>query len=516
MIPKPYSFEQKNDSFEFNNDTIIVSSDMTKKISKYLQDTLKPATGFSFNINQTKPKKNYIFLSFDNLNLPAEGYTFSSDSNRIIICASSEAGLFYGIQTLRQLMPPDIFSPERVNINWSIPAVEIKDYPRFVWRGLHLDTCRHYMPVDFIKKFIDVMAIYKMNTFHWHLTDDQGWRIEIKKYPLLTQIGAWRKGTLIGHSYDKPERYDEIKHGGFYTQEQIKEIIQYAVDRHINIVPEIEMPGHSVAALASYPELSCTGGSFEVAKKWGIFDDVFCAGNERTFTFLENVLTEVIDLFPGKYIHIGGDECPKAQWENCPKCQLRIKEEKLKNEHELQSYFIKRIEKFINERGKIVIGWDEILQGGLAPNAMVMSWRGVEGGIAAAKASHYAIMTPKKYCYLDYYQASKTFEPLANGRYLPLKKVYSYNPIPDGLTKSEAKYILGHQGNIWTEYMKTPSDVEYMVYPRALAIAEVGWSMEPNKDFADFSIRLKKNFKRLDKLNVNYRKNKSRKVSHKN
>jgi hexosaminidase len=511
IIPKPSNIEIKSGTFLFNNDTQIVSSTETYKISKYLQDKLKPATGLTFNIVQTKPEKNYIFFSLGDSNLPPEGYTFSSSPEKIEIYASNEAGLFYGIQSLIQLMPTEVFSFRQVNLKWSIPAVEIKDSPRFAWRGLHLDTCRHYMPVDFIKKFIDLMAIHKMNTFHWHLTDDQGWRIEIKKYPALTQISSCRKETLIGHFFDKPEKYDGIKYCGFYTQDEIKDVVQYAADRYITIVPEIEMPGHSLAVLAAYPELSCTGGPFEVATKWGIFDDVYCAGNEQTFIFIQDVLSEVIDLFPGKYIHIGGDECPKTRWEKCPKCQLRIKQENLKNEHELQSYFITRIEKFLNERNKSIIGWDEILQGGLAPNAVVMSWRGIKGGVAAAKASHYVIMTPGSYCYLDRYQGNKLKEPLTIGGFLPLKKVYSYDPIPKSLKESESKYILGVQGNLWTEYMKTPSDVEYMAYPRAIAIAEVGWSKEAKKDFKDFSIRLDEDLKRLDQLNVKYRKNKPKK-----
>jgi hexosaminidase len=510
IIPKPSSIEIKNGSFTLNNDTVITAADKTRKLSKYLQDVLKPATGYTLKIAQTKPQTNYILLSLDDSNMPAEGYNLSSDANKIIIRASGEAGLFYGIQTLRQLLPSEIFSSKQVKaVEWSVPAAEIRDTPCFAWRGLHLDTCRHFMPADFIKKFIDLMAVHKMNTFHWHLTDDQGWRIEIKKYPLLTEIGAWRKETLIGHSSNTPSEYDGRKYGGFYTQQQIREIVQYAGDRYINIVPEIEMPGHSLAALAAYPELSCTGGPHEVATKWGVFDDVYCAGNEQTFVFLQNVLSEVIELFPGRYIHIGGDECPKTRWEKCPKCQQRMHEENLKNEHELQSYFIKRIGKYLNEHGKILVGWDEILEGGLAPNAVVMSWRGTEGGIAAAKASHLVVMSPGSHCYLDHYQGDSSEEPLAIGGFLPLEKVYSYNPIPEELDKSESKYILGVQGNIWTEYMKTPNDVEYMAYPRAIAIAEIGWSDKP-KDFNDFQTRLDTDLKRLDKLNVNYRKNKTK------
>lgn len=506
IIPKPSHVKIKTGLFTFNKNTVIVTARKTARLSKTLQDIIRPATGYIFKIKQSKPQANYILIKMDeSLRIPAEGYSFSSNSDKIIISASGKAGLFYGIQTLRQLMPSEIFSSKLVrDVEWSIPAVEIKDAPRFAWRGLHLDTCRHFMPVDFIKKFIDLMAIHKMNSFHWHLTEDQGWRIEIKKYPLLTKKGSYRKETLIGHARDKSLKYDGKRYGGFYTQQQIKEIVQYAADRYVNIMPEIEMPGHSLAALAAYPELSCTGGPHEVATKWGVFDDVFCAGNEQTFTFMQNVLSEVIKLFPGKYVHIGGDECPKSRWEKCPKCQKKIIEESLKNEHELQSYFIKRIGKYLNERGKTFVGWDEILQGGLASNAVVMSWRGIKGGIAAAKASHFTVMSPKTHCYLDYYQGETSAEPLAIGGFLPLKEVYSYNPIPRQIRKS-AKYILGVQGNIWTEYMKAPANVEYMAYPRAIAIAEIGWSDYPRKNFKSFLTRLNENLKRLDQLNLNYR-----------
>jgi hexosaminidase len=343
-----------------------------------------------------------------------------------------------------------------------------------------------------------------MNTFHWHLTEDQGWRIEIKKYPKLTETGAFRKETIVGHAGKPPLVYDGIPYGGFYTQDEVREVIAYAASRFITIIPEIEMPGHALAALASYPELSCTGGPFEVGTKWGVEDDVFCAGKEGTFSFLEGVLTEVIDLFPGKYIHIGGDECPKVRWEKCPFCQKRIKDEGLKDEQELQSYFIQRIEKFLISKGRKLIGWDEILEGGLAPEATVMSWRGTEGGIAAAKEKHDVIMTPSKYVYLDYYQCEPEGEPLAIGGYLPLERVYSYDPMPAELTADEQKYILGVQGNVWTEYIPTPEQLEYMAYPRMFAIAETGWSPEKLKDFDEFLSRLEILKKRYDAIGINY------------
>jgi len=349
------------------------------------------------------------------------------------------------------------------------------------------------------------MAMYKYNTFHWHLTEDQGWRIEIKKYPKLTETGAWRKETLIGHAGEKPEHYDGKRYGGFYTQEDIKEVVAHAKKLYITVIPEIEMPGHSLAALASYPDLGCTGGPYEVATKWGVFKDIYCAGNDKTFDFLENVLREVMDLFPSRYIHIGGDETPKDRWKKCPKDQARIKAEGLKNEQELQSYFISRIEKFLNAHGRNIIGWDEILEGGLAPNATVMSWRGIKGGIAAAKMNHDVIMTPVQYCYFDYYQGDPKDEPLAIGGYLPLKKVYSYEPVPEELTPEQKKHVLGAQGNVWTEYIATTDYVEYMVYPRACALSEVDWTPANEKDYGDFMQRLELNLKHLDMLGVHYR-----------
>jgi hexosaminidase len=366
---------------------------------------------------------------------------------------------------------------------------------------MHLDVCRHFFDVDFVKKYIDLLARYKMNTFHWHLTEDQGWRIEIKKYPKLTEVGAWRSGSQVG-PYSRRE-YDSVPYGGFYTEEQIKEVVAYAAARHITVVPEIEMPGHAMAALASYPQLGCTGGPYEVQKGWGVYDDVFCAGNDSVFTVLEDVLTEVMDLFPGQYIHIGGDECPKERWKNCAKCQARMKANGLKDEHELQSYFIQRIEKFVNSKGRKIIGWDEILEGGLAPNAAVMSWRGTEGGVAAAKQKHNVVMSPGSHCYFDHYQGDPANEPLAIGGFTTVQKVYSYEPIPAELKPEEAKYILGAQGNVWTEYILKPENVEYMAVPRMLALAEVLWTPKEKRDEADFIHRLENEFPKLEAMNVN-------------
>ncbi|MBD3288798.1 family 20 glycosylhydrolase, partial [candidate division KSB1 bacterium] len=398
---------------------------------------------------------------------------------------------------------------------WQIPCVEIRDEPRFSWRGMHLDVCRHFMPVEFVKKYIDLLAMFKFNRFHWHLTEDQGWRIEIKKFPKLSKISAWRSETLVGHARNKPEEYDGTPHGGFYTQEQIRDVVAYAKSRYIEVVPEIEMPGHSVAALAAYPEISCTGGPFEVAKKWGIFEDVYCAGKERTFQFLQGVLLEVIELFPYKYIHIGGDECPKARWKKCSDCQQRIKEEDLEDEAELQSYFIKRIEKFLQQKNRQIIGWDEILEGGLAPEATVMSWRGMKGGVEAARHGHDVIMTPTSHCYFDYYQADPDSEPLAIGGYLPLDTVYSFEPVPEELTEKEAQHVLGAQGNVWTEYMKTPDHVEYMIMPRMLALSEVVWSPEKLRNFEYFLSRVKLHLKRFDYADINYSKSAVEHVSEK-
>ncbi len=424
-----------------------------------------------------------------------EGYQLDVELDRIFITANSDAGIFYAVQTLLQSLPVEIFSRKSVTgIDWKIPCSLINDKPRFSWRGMHLDVGRHFFPKEFVKKYIDLLALYKMNTFHWHLTEDQGWRIEIKKYPKLTEVGGWRKQTMG----------DNTPYGGFYTQEEVKEIVEYARQRFITIVPEIEMPGHSLAALAAYPELSCTNGKFEVGTEWGVFDDVFCGGNEKTFEFIKDVFDEVCALFPGQYVHIGGDECPKSRWDVCPKCKARIKVEGLKDSHELRSYFIKRVEKLLADKKKRLIGWDEILEGGLAPNATVMSWRGVDGGIAAAKSGHDVIMTPTSNCYFDYSQSVKG-EPSTVGGYLPLDVVYSYDPIPAELSSEEAKHVLGSQGNVWTEWMPTTDQVEYMVLPRLCAMSEVGWTSPAQKNYNEFVYRLESHYDMFSLLGYNYR-----------
>ncbi len=426
--------------------------------------------------------------------LPDEWHMVTVKPDGIIVGATSETGLFRGSRTLVQLL-------EQGRATGSLPCLTITDWPRFPWRGMHLDACRHFWSVEFTKKYIDLLARYKMNSFHWHLTDDQGWRIEIKARPKLTEVGAWRKGSQVG-PYARLQ-YDSIPYGGFYTQEEIREVVAYAKARHINVVPEIEMPGHALAALAAYPHLGCTGGPYEVERGWGVFEDVFCAGNDSVFALLEDVLSEVMDLFPSRTSHIGGDECPKDAWKACAKCKGRMKAEGLRDEHELQSYFIQRIEKFVNAKGRTIIGWDEILEGGLAPNAAVMSWRGTEGGIAAARSGHYAVMSPGSHCYFDHYQGDPANEPLAFGGYTTLQKVYNYEPIPAELKPEEHKYILGAQGNMWTEYILTPEHVEYMAVPRLLALAEVLWTPKEKRDEKDFIARLEQEFPRLDELKVN-------------
>ena len=498
LIPQPKSILLGKGSCVLTSKTTI-QSDRNSFEANYLKELIKSQTGLDLKIDSKYSSKSIqlILKLPDTINFNKEQYELNVSNNKIVISAFSNQGLFYGIQTLSQLIKFD--GKKEVRIPW----LRISDQPKYAWRGMHLDCARHFFPKEFIKKYIDYLAMYKMNTFHWHLTDDQGWRIEIKKYPKLTEVGAWRNGSMIGHYSD--QKFDDKRYGGFYTQDDIKEIVAYANKRHITIIPEIEMPGHAVAALAAYPEYSCTGGPFEVGKIWGVLDDVFCPKDE-TFTFLENILTEVIALFPSNYIHIGGDESPKVRWKVCPNCQKRIKDENLKDEHELQSYFIQRIEKFVNSKGRKIIGWDEILEGGLAPNAAVMSWRGTEGGIAAAKQNHFVVMSPGSHCYFDHYQGEPKNEPIAFGGYTTVEKVYSFNPTPKELTAEEAKYILGAQANLWTEYIETPSHVEYMIFPRMLALSEVVWGTSNPEKFADFQNRMIQHFDVFDKKGINYSK----------
>jgi len=502
LIPYPQKIEFEEGEFTIPKN-FIVDKNAPKQETEYFKMHLDKKLRFRYG--KKDEAAQLIYSSFPPLLShspssripPKERYIIRISSKQIIISSYTEQGYFLALQTLVQLF-------EQYKDSGKIPAMKIEDQPKFAWRGMHLDVSRHFFTVNEVKKYLDYLAMYKMNTFHWHLTDDQGWRIEIKKYPKLTQIGSKRKESMIGAYVDNT--FDGKPYGPyFYTQEQIKEVVQYATDRHITVVPEIEMPGHALAALSAYPEFACTEGPFEPATKWGVFDDVFCPKDE-TFTFLENVLDEVMTLFPSQYIHIGGDECPKTRWKECAHCQELIRKNNLKDEHGLQSYFIQRIEKYVNSKGKKIIGWDEILEGGLAPNAAVMSWTGVNGGIEAAKTNHFAVMTPGSYCYFDHYQGDPATEPNAFGGFTPLHKVYSYQPIPSELTAEQAKYILGVQANLWTEYILDFKQVEYMIFPRLMALSEVAWGTSDPKKYKEFENRVVEHFKVLDKINVNYAK----------
>jgi hexosaminidase len=525
IIPQPVEMKISDSKDKFilsKNTTIVLAHGVNvERFSELLNEYLLSFYGFKLRVQKLSiksPKTNIIHISFNPLpdsNRKKSEYHLGVTKSRINLSSRYSDGLFCSIQTLIQLLPL-----EKSKV-LSIPQVKIYDYPRFAYRGLHLDAGRHFMPIDFIKKYIDYIALHKMNYFHWHLTEDQGWRIEIKKYPKLTSVGGWRNGTIIGRYPGTGN--DGIKYGGFYTQEQIKEIVKYAADRYITVVPEIEMPGHSSAAIAAYPELSCfpneptinyfpkqcvwSGDSSgkQVQQTWGVFDDVFCAGQENTFKFLEDVMDEVLALFPSKYIHVGGDECPKENWKRCTHCQQRMKDNKLKDEHELQSYFIQRMEKYLNKKGRTLIGWDEILEGGLAPNAVVMSWRGEQGGIDAAKQKHNVIMTPGNPVYFDHSQ-SENEDSVTIGGYNSIEKVYAYEPIPKELNAEEAKYVLGAQANLWTEYIKNPGKFEYMLLPRLAALSEVLWSPKEKKSWDDFEKRLQVQFRRYDLWKVNYSK----------
>ena len=505
VIPRAQRVTVGKGAFELNPDTKIVATNAEgKRLAKILNDFLGRDFGLQLGVTTKRKKRNAIVLTVEDRaghNRSIEEYGLSI-SPALIQIAADTPGAFYAIQTLLQLIRPES------SRTFSISAAEISDYPRFQYRGMHLDVSRHFQPVEFVKKFIDQMAQYKFNTFHWHLTDDQGWRIEIKKYPKLTTVGQYRSESHEG-PYSTIFKGDGRPVEGFYTQEQIKDVVAYAKARYINVIPEIELPGHASAALAAYPELGkgCAAPDykFEVKKTWGIFKEVFCPTDE-TFKFLEDVLDETIKLFPDSpYIHIGGDEVLKDYWKESAFVQELKKRENLKDEYEVQSYFIRRIEKFVNSKGKKIIGWDEILEGGIAPNATIMSWRGMRGGIAAAKSKHDVIMTPTDYVYFDYGQGDPAYEPLNIGSYIPLSKVYSFEPVPPELTADESKYILGGQANIWTEYIETPQQVEYMAFPRMLALSEVLWSKREDRDFADFQRRLWAHLPRLDKQGVNYR-----------
>lgn len=511
VIPLPHEIVMVDgNSFVVEKDTRILYPEdnvLLERNAQFLAGYIEETTGRRLKVEpgQGGNDENVIMLGLDASIDNPEGYELTVLPDRVTIKGQAANGVFYGLQTLRKSVPAIAYGSDII-----LPAAVIKDAPRFAYRGMMLDVGRHFFSVDFVKRYIDLLAMHNMNYFHWHLTEDQGWRIEIKKYPRLTEIGSIRKETGIGASRTE---FDGKPYGGFYTQDEIREIVKYAQERYVTVIPEIDLPGHMLAALAAYPELGCTGGPYEVACHWGVFPDALCLGNEKTYEFLEGVLSEVIELFPSKYIHIGGDEAPRTRWEMCPKCQGLAKKEGLRTdrkhstEDRLQSYCMKRIERYLNERGRQIIGWDEILEGDVAPNATVMSWRGIRGGIKAAKLKHDVIMTPNDYMYFDYYQSDdKAQEPLAMGSGVTVEKVYGFEPVATELEKEEKKYILGVQANVWTEYIATPEHVEYMMVPRIAALAEVQWMMPEEKDYQEFLKRLSSLVGFYKRESVNYAK----------
>lgn len=507
VVPLPQAIQvSEGTPFVLDEDVCILypkeNADM-KRNAEFLAQYVKESTGKELKIQGGSEGENAIVLKLGLKSDNPEAYQLKVGAEGVVISAPTEAGVFYGIQTLRKSLPVV------QNAKIVLPQVVVNDQPRFGYRGMMLDVSRHFFALDSIKRYIDLLSLHNINRFHWHLSDDQGWRIEIKKYPELTKIGSKRTETVIGHNTGK---YDGIPYGGFFTQEEAREVVAYAKDRYITVIPEIDMPGHMQAALTAYPELGCTGGPYEVWRMWGVSDNVLCAGNDKTLKFIEGVLSEIIEIFPSEYIHVGGDECPKTKWKTCPKCQAKIKALKLKGgkhsaEERLQSYFIAHAEKFLNGHGRQIIGWDEILEGGLAPNATVMSWRGMEGGTEAARTGHQAIMVPTSYLYFDYYQAKDTKnEPMAIGGYVPIEKVYSFEPVPAALKEEEKKFIIGTQANLWTEYITSFRQVEYMVLPRMDALSEVQWTSPDKKDYQDFLSRMPKMFAIYDQYGFNYAK----------
>lgn len=506
IVPLPTQMVLKGGSLKWkSNQSLVVAFDsaLFENVANHWQGMLGRDYGFNASVAKLGEGKADVSLVYQAMENP-ERYELEVSSQGVTVKAGTAAAAFYALQTFKQLLP---LKAELDGRGVVVRALSIADEPVFAYRGTHLDVGRHFFTADSIKRFIDILAMHKMNTFHWHLTEDQGWRIEIKKYPRLTEVGAYRPNTVIGRNTGE---FDSIPHGGFYTQEEIKEIVQYAADRYITIIPEIDMPGHMLAALAAYPELGCRGKGYEVARQWGVFDEVLCAGNEKMYTFVYEVLDEVLALFPSKYIHIGGDECPKAEWKKCPKCQAKIRQLKLKDdgvhtaEEQLQSYFTHTVENYLNERGRLLIGWDEIMEGGLSETATVMAWRGINYAFEAAAQGNDAVLTPGGYCYFDHYQTDDLEnEPLAIGGYSPVHRVYGYEPIPSDVPDSIRKHILGVQANVWTEYMKTFNHVEYMLLPRLAALSEVAWSSAP-KDYAGFLVRLERFVKQYDEKGYNY------------
>lgn len=512
LLPVPQKLEVSGEVFRLGQATRIEVDGAARSTGEYLaqrlfQDRERVAV---IQAGVEIPRRRDFILITTNLANPSlgqEGYELTVTSNSVVIRAPAAAGLFYGVQSLLQLMPPKIFSSSAArDTNWSVPGVRIEDRPRFQWRGFMLDVSRHFFTKEEVMRLLDEMAFHKLNTFHWHLVDDGGWRIEIQKYPKLTEVGAWRAGVGFDLKPDSTTAYGpDGRYGGFYTQKEIREVLDYAAARFITVVPEIEMPGHSLAALAAYPEYSCTGGPFSPQMKCSIFHGVYCAGSEETFVFLENILEEVCQIFPGRNVHIGGDEVLMESWKKCPKCQLRMRNENLKNEHELQNWFVKRVERMLEARGRNMVGWSEIRNGDLASTSIVMDWIG--GGLEAAQNGHDVVMSPTKFCYLDYYQAKdKKAEPRAIGGYLPLSKVYEFEPIPEGLSADKMKHILGGQGNLWTEFVPNLAHAEYMAFPRLSALAEVLWSPKDARNWDSFTNRLAQHTKRFDFLGVNYRR----------
>ncbi len=510
IIPLPVEMSVSHGEFVMGPDALISwsGSGEAAPVAEMLASLLRPATGFALSV--TEGTGGQIVLAIDpSRQWKSEEYHLKVTRKKVSLTAGTAEGLFRGIQTIRQLLPPQIFAPVPPEdaVEWRMPLVTITDYPRFEWRGMHLDVSRHFFDKEFVKRYIDILAMHKLNTFHWHLVDDQGWRIEIKKYPKLTEVGAWRvdREDQPWDSREPQKPGEKVTYGGFYTQDDIREVVAYAAERHITIVPEIEMPAHVGSALAAYPEYSCTGGPFTVPPGgvWPI-TDIYCAGKEETFTFLEDVLTEVMELFPSEYIHIGGDEADKSEWKKCPDCQARIRSEGLKDEAELQSYFIKRIERFLNSKGRKLIGWDEILQGGLAPEATVMSWQGFEGGVMAARTGHKAVMTPTSYCYFNVYQGDPATEPGSFSGLLTLRKVYSFEPVPPELTPEESKYIIGAQACLWAEFIADGRQAEYMLLPRLTALSEVLWSPAGKRDWNSFNQRLKPMMQRFEAAGINH------------
>ena len=510
VIPMPNDVTLSEGSFNLAGQYFYADAALDQASHKAIADfwdQLYRVSGKKSTLSSEETGQKVRFIP--NPNLGAEEYALNVNDKGVTVEASAFGGFFYAIQTLKQMLPAEIYGNKKVHADWVLPCVCILDAPRFDYRGIHLDPCRHFWSIEETKRYIDIAATYKLNRLHWHLTEDQGWRMEIKKYPKLTEVGAWRNGTCIGKDFDSN---DGIRYGGFYTQEQMREIVAYAAERNITVIPEVDLPGHMVAALAAYPELGCTGGPYEVWTRWGVSEDVLCVGKEETFTFLEDVLTEVMDIFPSEYIHIGGDECPKVRWENCPLCQARIKELGLKAhgnitaEQELQCYVTARIQKFLNDHGRKIIGWDEILEGNLAEGATVMSWRGTQGGIEAAKRGFDVIMTPNSHMYIDYYQSQeRDKEPLCIGGLVTVPRLYSYEPY-EGMEPGTEDHILGVQANLWTEYVTSPEFLEYMLLPRLCALSEVQWCNADRKDYNRFDASLDHTFKMLDIMGYTYAK----------